>query len=1233
MDELFSISASLLVFFVLWLIVLPIVLLVQTRRLKASHRALQKEFEELTARLTRLDDDIQKLPGQAQTVVAQNIRGRDAQASPSPGEKEETGVFAPSLSAPAMPAASASVATRDILRIPEPGTPVAKIPPPDAEQDGLAKTVRAIYYPETEAPPAAPAPPLPETPSLPPPEPASARHDRQDSPDAVLPAPSCPNWLERAFSAGKVWLLGGNTVLRVGVALLFIGLAFLLRYASEQFVVPVEYRYIGVGLSALALLALGWRLRLKKAAYGLVLQGTGIAVLYLTTFAALRLHPLLSSSEALLILVSVTLCAVILAVAQNALGLAVAAALGGFAAPILTSTGGGNHVALFGYFALLNTAILLIAWFKAWRILNLIGFVSTFGIGFAWGMRAYTPVLLESTEPFLLLFFLMYVAIGLLFARRRLLEAENAPEAGERGALLRWSAGRTDYLDGGMIFGPPLVGFGLQCALIAHVEFGMAFSALALGVFYFVLALCLRGKGRLNQASLLAEICLALGVVFGTLAIPLALDARWTSAAWAVEGAGIYWLGLRQSRRLARAFALLLMLGAALAYLNGLGGGVETLINGSPLGAAMLGAALLFSYRELRRARAATCSAWEARCQSVLSVAGLAFLYLIAPLCFDLELSVISWALAGLLTLLAGLRLNARAFLFCAFGIQLLGGVIFLLNLRPGVEGQALDFGGNGLLCASLMGFALIASTLLAQRDARIQAQPGWSNGFGAALLAGLILINLAALFVLDLTRASAVWAGSGLLIFWLGLVSRQRLAFYFGLFLEAVGGMAFLLNGAGTYFFWEPELTPLGHFGFWTPAALALAALACAWRLHRAAADADAKRPDDALSAPFPALSNLLLVWGVGWWVWTAVCEIGRFHHDTGIFEHMALIALSFSATLWMLLARREQWRALALSCLLPLAAASLILLRGEGSLLEHLGAFAWPLFFGAHFLILRRLVACLPERVLTGAHVLGCWLLVGALAISAHDAMIQLAEARNAWRWLGWALAPSLYLLLATSRRRGIWPLSAYPRAYRFYAALLVGVGLMFWFWLANLSSNGASEPLPYLPLVNPLELGLMIVLMTVYRWSRDRLPETGLPAPLLTRGIQTVGGVSLLALLTLAVCRTAHHWGGTPFEAEALLASMPVQAGWSLIWTLYALALMIGGNRRGHRGAWMVGAVLVGVVVVKLLFVELGNSGSLARIVSFIGVGVLLLIVGYFSPLPPRAQSTKLEANVSS
>jgi uncharacterized membrane protein len=81
-------------------------------------------------------------------------------------------------------------------------------------------------------------------------------------------------------------------------------------------------------------------------------------------------------------------------------------------------------------------------------------------------------------------------------------------------------------------------------------------------------------------------------------------------------------------------------------------------------------------------------------------------------------------------------------------------------------------------------------------------------------------------------------------------------------------------------------------------------------------------------------------------------------------------------------------------------------------------------------------------------------------------------------------------------------------------------------------------------------------------------------------------------------------------------------------SIVWTLIALPLMIVGHRRARRELWLIGAALIALVVAKLFFIELGNQGGLARIVSFIGVGVLLLIVGYFAPLPPRRAEPELE-----
>ncbi|KAG1577895.1 hypothetical protein G6F46_015822 [Rhizopus delemar] len=74
-------------------------------------------------------------------------------------------------------------------------------------------------------------------------------------------------------------------------------------------------------------------------------------------------------------------------------------------APLWLSTGSGNHVGLFSYYAVLNAGIFAIAWFRPWRALNLLGIDFTFGIGTFSGLLQNAPGKFSSTGHFLLQFF------------------------------------------------------------------------------------------------------------------------------------------------------------------------------------------------------------------------------------------------------------------------------------------------------------------------------------------------------------------------------------------------------------------------------------------------------------------------------------------------------------------------------------------------------------------------------------------------------------------------------------------------------------------------------------------------------------------------------------------------------------------------------------------------------------------------------------------------------------
>lgn len=344
------------------------------------------------------------------------------------------------------------------------------------------------------------------------------------------------------------WLFRGNPLAKIGVLLLFFGLAYLFKYSVDHDMLPIELRLAGAGLLSLGLLGIGWRLRHKQPLYALILQGGAVGAFYLTAFASFRLYQLLPSSAAFGLMIVICAASVALAVLQRAQSLAVVAALGGYLAPVLLSTGGGSHIGLFSYYAMLSAGILAVSVWQIWRPLNLVGFVFTFGVAALWADKSYVPAFYLSCQLFLIL---NLVIFGIL-----------APLA-----ALRHDTRSLRFVDGTLVFGTPLVAFGFQYALMHQQGWmmGAAFSALILGAIYLPLARTLMRRWP-EAGRRLAISFIALGAGFVTLAIPLALSARWTSLAWALEGVGVAWVGIGQRhRRMAWSGSLLVALAAVSA--------------------------------------------------------------------------------------------------------------------------------------------------------------------------------------------------------------------------------------------------------------------------------------------------------------------------------------------------------------------------------------------------------------------------------------------------------------------------------------------------------------------------------------------------------------------------------------------------------------------------------------------------------------------------------------------
>ena len=397
------------------------------------------------------------------------------------------------------------------------------------EQRGAAEI--APETAQTAAPVVVTAPVVEHTPAPVDPWRPDASVPRAEPAPVSAPAPAAkqPSAFGGILTSLVRWFMQGNPLAKLGILLLFLGLSFLLRYTVEHSLFPLELRLVATALFAIILLAIGWRLRHKQPVYALILQGGATGILYLTVFGAFRLWQMLPMTLAFALLVAICAASVGLAVLQKALSLAMLASLGGYLAPLLLSTGGGNFVALFSFYLLLSIGILAISIWQHWRELNLLGLLFTFGVGGLWGLSDYQPEHYWVCQLFLiantLIFGVLCVALSL-----------RAQEKGKQ------------IIDGVLLFAPPLIGFGMQYGMTRHWEYGPALSALGYGAFYLSLAfLALRRYPSIGRPLVMAA--LAIGGGFATLAIPLALSARWTAMAWALEGLGILWLGMQQNQR------------------------------------------------------------------------------------------------------------------------------------------------------------------------------------------------------------------------------------------------------------------------------------------------------------------------------------------------------------------------------------------------------------------------------------------------------------------------------------------------------------------------------------------------------------------------------------------------------------------------------------------------------------------------------------------------------------
>ena len=182
----------------------------------------------------------------------------------------------------------------------------------------------------------------------------------------------------------------------------------------------------------------------------------------------------------------------------------------------------------------------------------------------------------------------------------------------------------------------------------------------------------------------------------------------------------------------------------------------------------------------------------------------------------------------------------------------------------------------------------------------------------------------------------------------------------------------------------------------------------------------------------------------------------------------------------------------------------------------------------------------------------------------------------------------------------------------------------GLLLNILLCNLIKPNLM-PLSYVPLFNPLDLWQLAVLASIALWWRKK------PYSIVATSPAKIGwsvlGVTLFFYINALLFRVIHVSVGIPFNIGDLFNSDLVQTCLSILWTVMGLVLFVAIKRWPKRELWLVGVAIFGVVVTKLFLVDLANTGTVERIISFMGVGLLLLIVGYLVPIPEKEKQNEV------
>lgn len=344
--------------------------------------------------------------------------------------------------------------------------------------------------------------------------------------------------------------IGTNLISKIGILITVVGIFIGAKYAMDKELISTAMR-IALGYTAgAALVITALKLKVKYEKFSAVLMGGGLAVLYFITYIGFDFYKLFPQLLAFLLMLLVTIATVSVSLWYNQKVIAIIGQVGAYAIPFLLSDGSGRVVVLFSYISIINVGLLVLSFYKDWKVLYRIGFILTWLIYVAWVVESYKEVRPFSLGMvFLCINFLTFYATFLCY---KVIKKEQY-HVGEvmillANALLFFFLGASLTSDS-------------YAGNHALSVFTLANAAVHLIVAFTVYQLQLADRSVFQFLA-------GLGLLFVTISIPIELDGSWVTLLWALEATALCIVAFKNNRQLYLALAVPMIIVAVFSLMQ-----------------------------------------------------------------------------------------------------------------------------------------------------------------------------------------------------------------------------------------------------------------------------------------------------------------------------------------------------------------------------------------------------------------------------------------------------------------------------------------------------------------------------------------------------------------------------------------------------------------------------------------------------------------------------------------